>query len=220
MPAPSRPILHGYFRSSASFRVRIALNIKDIAYDQITYQLRRGEHRAPEYLRLNPQGLVPTLQIGDLFLTESLAIIEYLDEVFPQPSLLPSSPAERARVRALAQLIACDIHPVNNLRVLQYLRDPLGQSEERVRTWYNKWISDGFAALEARLSLERHSGTFLHGDTPTIADVALIPQVTNAANYQLDMSPYPTIERVFTAAMSLTAFAAAEPSNQPDAQVL
>lgn len=219
IPAP-RPILHGYFRSSATFRVRIALNLKRIPYEQVTYQLRKDEHRARGYLRLNPQGLVPTLQINGLVLSESLAIVEYLEETYPAPPLLPGRPDERARIRSIAQLIACDIHPLNNLRVLKYLRDPLHVREEDVKKWYNTWIGEGFRALEARLVEDDASGTFLHGDTPTLADIALIPQVVNAATYQLDMSHYPTIQRVFEAAMSLSEFAAAHPARQPDAQAL
>src|ERR1700677_2269911 len=172
-----RRVLHGYFRSSASFRVRIALNLKGLPFEQITYRLRRGEQRSAAFLTVNPQGLVPALEIDGLVLTESLAIVEYLDEAYPDPPLLPASPAERARVRSLAQIIACDIHPINNLRVLGYLRDQVRLSEDATRAWYNHWLGEGFWALESRLSSEGGSGAFAHADAPTLADVALIPQV-------------------------------------------
>jgi maleylacetoacetate isomerase len=212
-----RRVLHGYFRSSASFRVRIALNLKGLPFEQITYRLRRGEQRSAAFLAMNPQGLVPALEIDGLVLTESLAILEYLEEAHPTPPLLPASPAERARVRSLAQIVACDIHPINNLRVLGYLRDPCGLSEDAIRAWYNHWLKEGFSALESRLSSERSSGAFVHGDTPTLADVALIPQIVNAATYELDMSPYPIIQRIFASAMALPAFYSAQPGQQPDA---
>jgi maleylacetoacetate isomerase len=212
-----RRVLHGYFRSSASFRVRIALNLKGLPFEQITYKLRRGEQRSAAFLAMNPQGLVPALEIDGLVLTESLAILEYLEETHPEPPLLPASPAERARVRSLAQIVACDIHPINNLRVLGYLRSPCGLSEDAIRVWYNHWLKEGFSALESRLSSERSSGGFVHGDTPTLADVALIPQVVNAATYELDMSRYPIIQRIFASAMALPAFSSAQPGDQPDA---
>lgn len=211
-------ILHGYYRSSASFRVRIALNLKQIAYEQVAHHLRRNEQRAPAFLDMNPQGFVPALETGDTVITQSLAIIEYLDEIHPQPALLPPDPADRAHVRSLAQIVACDIHPVDNLRVLRYLRDPLGQDEDTVKAWYNHWIAEGFAALEARLEADPRTGQFAFGDAPTLADVCLVPQVVNAGNYSLDLTPYPTIRRVFDACMALDAFAAAHPSRQPDAE--
>ena len=216
----AKPVLHGYFRSSASFRVRIALNLKGLPFDQVTYRLRRGEQRAPTFLAFNPQGLVPALEIDGLVLTESLAMIEYLDEKYPEPPLLPESPRERARVRSLAQLIACDVHPINNLRVLKYLRERLHVTEDGIRSWYNHWLVQGFRALETRIVSEGLSGSFLHGDSPTMADAALIPQVVNAATYQLDMSPYPTVGRIFAAAMRFPAFSAAQPARQPDADVV
>jgi maleylpyruvate isomerase len=213
-------VLHGYFRSSAAFRVRIALNLKGLPFEQITYRLRRGEQRSPAYLALNPQGLVPALEIDGLVLTESLAVIEYLEEAYPEPPLLPAALADRARVRSLAQLIACDIHPLNNLRVLGYLRTQCGLAEDAIRAWYNHWLNEGFAALERRLSAESASGAFVHADSPSLADVALVPQVVNAATYQLDMSPFPIIHRIFTSAMALPAFAGALPERQPDAGVV
>ncbi len=210
--------LHGYFRSSASFRVRIALNLKGIAFEQQTHHLRRGEQQAPAFLALNPQGFVPALEDGGSVLTQSLAIIEYLDEIQPNPPLLPATPLARARVRALAQIVACDIHPIDNLRVLRYLRQPLGHDEATVQAWYNHWIAEGFAALEAMLAASAETGRFCHGDTPGLADICLVPQVVNAANFKLDMAPYPTIQRIFEAAMALPAFARAVPANQPDAE--
>ncbi len=210
--------LHGYFRSSASFRVRIALNLKGIAFEQQTHHLRRGEQRAPAFLALNPQGFVPALEDGGAVLTQSLAIIEYLDETVPNPPLLPATPLARARVRALAQIVACDIHPIDNLRVLRYLRQPLGHDEATVQAWYNHWIAEGFTALETTLAASAETGRFCHGDTPGLADICLVPQVVNAANFKLDMAPYPTVQRIFTAAMALPAFARALPANQPDAE--
>ena len=210
--------LHGYYRSSASFRVRIELNLKGVAFEQQTHHLRRGEQRAPVFLALNPQGFVPALEDGGAVLTQSLAIIEYLDETLPDPLLLPATPLARARVRALAQIVACDIHPIDNLRVLRYLRQPLGHDEATVQTWYNHWIAEGFAALEAMLAASPETGRFCHGDAPGLADICLVPQVVNAANFKLDMAPYPTVRRVFDAAMALPAFARALPTNQPDAE--
>ena len=210
--------LHGYYRSSASFRVRIALNLKGVAFEQQTHHLRRGEQRAPAFLALNPQGFVPALEDGGAVLTQSLAIIEYLDETLPDPPLLPATPLARARVRALAQIVACDIHPIDNLRVLRYLRQPLGHDEATVQTWYNHWIAEGFAALEAMLAASAETGRLCHGDAPGLADICLVPQVVNAANFKLDMAPYPTVRRVFDAAMALPAFARALPANQPDAE--
>ena len=184
--------LHGYFRSSASFRVRIALNLKGIPYDSIPHHLRKNEQRAPEYLALNPQGLVPALEIDGHVLVQSLAIVEYLDETVPYPRLLPEDAAGRARVRALAQVVACDVHPIDNLRVLRYLRNEMKQDEAAVQTWYNHWIAEGFRALEPMLRDGRETGVFCHGDAPGLADICLFPQVVNSQNYKLDLSPFPT----------------------------
>jgi maleylacetoacetate isomerase len=210
--------LHGYFRSSAAFRVRIALNLKGVPYQNASRHLRRNEHRAPDYLALNPQGLVPTLEIDGRTLVQSLAIIEYLDETIPESSLLPADPAGRARVRAIAQAVACDIHPLGNLRVLRYLRHQCHQDQASVQSWYNHWIAEGFGGLEPMLRDGHETGTFCHGDTPSLADICLMPQVVNAQTYKLDLSPYPTIRRVFDAAMKLPAFERALPENQPDAE--
>jgi maleylacetoacetate isomerase len=208
--------LYGYFRSSAAFRVRIALNLKGLSYDQVPIHLRRNDQAKPEYRGVNPQGLVPALEIDGDTLIQSLAIIEYLDETHPQPALLPAEPADRARVRALAEIVACDIHPINNLRVLRYLMHSCGQSESDLGAWYNHWIDAGFQAMEALLVGDPRTGRFCHGDRPGLGDIALVPQVVNAERYKLDMSPYPTIARIFAACMKLPAFQAAHPDNQPD----
>ena len=210
--------LHGYYRSSASFRVRIALNLKGIDYESVTHHLRRNEQRAPDYLALNPQGLVPVLDDDDDVLIQSLAIIEYLEETHPNPPFLPGHPGDRARVRGLAQLIACDIHPIDNLRVLRYLRNPLGHDEAAVQAWYNHWIAEGFAAFEALIAEDDRTGAFCHGDEPGLADICLVPQVVNSQNYTLDLTPYPTIRRIYDRCMALEPFQRAHPKAQPDAE--
>jgi maleylacetoacetate isomerase len=166
--------LYGFFRSSAAFRVRIALNLKGLAYDSVSIHLRRNDQAKPDYQRVNPQGLVPALEMDGQTLIQSLAIIEYLDEVHPDPPLLPQTPGERARVRALADIVACDIHPINNLRVLRYLTHLFGRSESDIAVWYNHWIDAGFQALEALLARDAHTGIFCHGDRPGLADIALV----------------------------------------------
>jgi maleylacetoacetate isomerase len=210
-------VLHGYYRSSAAFRVRIALALKGVEARHAQHHLRRGEQRAPEYLAVNPQGLVPALEVDGVVLTQSLAIIEYLDETVPGTPLLPGDALGRARVRSLAQTVACDIHPIDNLRVLNYLRGELGQGEEAVQRWFNHWIARGFDAIEQRLA-EPHTGRFMHGDTPTMADICLVPQVVNAGNFKLDLGPYPRIRNIFDEAMALSAFADAAPARQADAE--
>ena len=210
--------LHGYFRSSASFRVRIALNLKGIDYESVTHHLRRNEQRAPDYLALNPQGLVPVLDDDDDVLIQSLAIIEYLEETHPNPPFLPGHPGDRARVRGLAQLVAGDIHPIDNLRVLRYLRNPLGHDEAAVQAWYNHWIAEGFAAFEALIAEDDRTGAFCHGDEPGLADICLVPQVVNSQNYTLDLTPYPTIRRIYDRCMALEPFQRAHPKAQPDAE--
>jgi maleylacetoacetate isomerase len=210
--------LHGYFRSSASFRVRIALNLKQIDYTAVAHHLRRNEQRAPAYLALNPQGFVPVLDDEGDVLTQSMAIIEYLDETQPNPPFLPGHPGDRARVRALAQLVACDIHPLNNLRVLRYLRDVFGRDEPAIAGWYNHWIADGFAAFEALVADDDRTGRFCHGDAPGLADICLAPQIVNSQNYALDLGPYPTLRRIFEACMEMDAFQRAHPKRQPDAE--
>jgi maleylacetoacetate isomerase len=211
--------LYTYFRSSAAFRVRIALNLKGIAYEPSFVHLPKGEHRQPEYAELNPQALVPTLALDNgTRLTQSLAIIEYLDETYPQQPLIPKDSLGRGRVRSLALLVACEIHPLNNLRTLQYLRRQLGQDEQGIKTWYSHWIDDGLAKLEAELAASKATGKFCHGDTPSMADCCLVPQVFNAKRYDCDLGPYATTMRVFEACMKLDAFDRAQPSKQPDAE--
>lgn len=206
--------LHNYALSSASYRVRIALNLKGLDYDYLSYHLRRGEQRGEAFLRLNPQGLTPALELDDgAVLTQSMAIIEYLDEAYPEPPLLPKGLLGRARVRALAQIVACDIHPVNNLRVLKYLETPLGHDQETRDGWYRHWVAVGFTGLEAELADSPLTGRFCHGDAPTLADVCLAPQVFNAERFKVCMTHFPTIARVAAACRALPAFAAAAPEN-------
>ncbi len=208
--------LYDYFRSSAAYRVRIALNIKGLSYTQIPVNLVKGEQSESENLNRNPQGLVPTLVVDDgAKLTQSLAICEFLNETYPQPALLPDEPLARARVRAMAQLVACDIHPVNNLRILNYLTQTLDINEEEKLTWYRHWIAAGFSALEALLQ-EDQTGQFCHGDTPSLADVCLIPQVYNARRFELDLQPYPEIHRIEKACLEMPAFDRTRPELQAD----
>ncbi|MGE5737949.1 MAG: maleylacetoacetate isomerase, partial [Betaproteobacteria bacterium] len=212
--------LYDYFRSSAAYRVRIALNLKGLAPDERTLvHLRMGNQRAQDYLALNPQGLVPALALDDgHVLTQSLAIIEYLDETHPAPPLLPAEPAARARVRAIALAIACEIHPLNNLRVLNYLIGTLGVSREQKDGWYKYWVDVGFEALERKLAHEKETARFCHGDAPTLADICLVPQIANARRFNIDLSPYPTLTGIEAACLALPAFAAAAPERQPDAE--
>jgi maleylacetoacetate isomerase len=211
--------LYGFFRSSAAFRTRIALNLKGLAYDQAAIHLRKNEQFADAYRALNPQQLVPTLEDKGELLTQSLAIIEYLEETHPQPPLLPRDPLGRARVRAIANAIACDIHPIDNLRVLRYLAKPLGQDEKAVETWFNHWIRVGFEGIEHMLAQDGKAGAFCHGDSPTIADICLVPQVFNAQRYpSFDFAPFPTLMRIFANCMNVPAFDQARPEKQPDAE--
>lgn len=207
--------LYGFSRSSAAFRVRIAVNLKGLECEHISISLPAGEQFGEEYRTINPQARVPTLVDGETVLFQSMAILEYLDETHPDPPFLPVDPAGRARVRGLADTIACDIHPLNNLAALKFLGERLGQDREAVDvTWYHHWIHQGFAALEAQLNGD---GRFCHGDAPGLADICLVPQVFNAQRYKVDLSPYPALMRVFDSCMDLEAFAAAQPSRQPDA---
>ncbi len=210
--------LYGFFRSSATFRVRIALNLKGLSYERASVDLAQGAHRTPEYEAINPQQAVPALVDGDKTLTQSLAIIEYLEETHPQPPLLPAAPAQRARVRAMAQLIACDIHPLNNLRVMLYLKDVLSVHKPVRDAWGRHWVMRGFQPLETMLSSSRETRSFCQGDAPTLADVCLVPQVFNARRYDVDLGPYPTLMRIFDECMHLPAFELAQPSKQPDAE--
>ncbi len=211
--------LIGYFRSSAAFRVRIALNLKGIKVEHASRHLRKGEQSAPDYAAINPQKLVPALVLDDgAVLTQSLAIIEYLEETHPEPALLPKDPVGRARVRALSLIVSADIHPIQNLRVMGYLREKFGQTEESAFAWSRHWIETGFDAYEATLSRDPGTGTFSHGNAPTMADMCLVPQVFNAARFKVDMKRYPTIQRIYEACMKHPAFDAAQPSKQPDAE--
>jgi len=210
--------LYDYFRSSAAYRVRIALNLKGLDAQREFVHLVKGQQRAETYLAVNRQGLVPALVTDDnVVLTQSLAIIEWLDEVHRVPPLLPMGVFERARVRAIAMAIACDIHPLNNLRVLNYLTGTLGVAEEQKNGWYRYWVDVGFEALEQQLAGDALTGEFCHGDSPTLADVCLVPQVANARRYKIDLAPYPTIVRIDARCRELPAFAAAAPEKQPDA---
>jgi maleylpyruvate isomerase len=215
----NRPVLHSYFRSSTSVRLRVALNLKGIGYDYVAHHLRKGEQRSPTYLALNPQGLVPSLVLADgTVLTQSLAIIEYLDEVFSEPPLLPAEPTARARVRALAYAIACEIHPINNLRVLDHLRSQFGADDAAVGEWFRHWVAETYAPVERMLAGSDQTGRFCHGDRPGLADVCLYAQTINNRRFGVEMAPYPTIERICEACTELPAFAKAAPERQPDAE--
>lgn len=210
--------LHNYFRSSTSFRVRIALNLKGLDYDYVGYKLIDAEQRGDAYLALNRQGLVPALELPDgRVLTQSLAIIEYLDAVYPDPALLPVDPFVAATVRAWAYRIACDIHPINNLRVLQYLRREFGADDAAVAAWFRHWAAIEFANLEADLAARSEALPFCFGAAPGLADLCLIPQVANGARFDFDMRPYPLIQAIYDRAMQIPAVAKAAPPHQPDA---
>lgn len=211
----SAPVLHGYWRSGTSYRVRIALNLKGLAHDQATLDLRTGAQREDAYRALNPQGLVPALETDGTVLTQSPAILEWLDERYPDPRLLPEGAEDRAVVRAMAALIACDIHPLNNLRVLDALRADFGADGPAVNRWIARWIGDGFAALEVMIA--RHGRGFAWGDAPTIADCCLVPQIYSAERFGVDLSPYPALVAAGERARAHPAFAAAHPDRQPDA---
>lgn len=204
-----QPLLYDYYRSSAAYRVRIALNLKGVAYERAAVNLLEGEQKEEAYRATNPQGLVPTLDIDGLRLTQSLAIIDYLDATRPEPPLLPSDPADRAHVLALAMIVAADIHPLNNLRVLKYLSGPLGQEEAVRNEWIANWVRQGFQALEA-LAAPR-AGSFLFGDAPGLADICLVPQMFNARRFKVPLDDFPLLERVDERARAHDAFAAAHP---------
>jgi maleylpyruvate isomerase len=211
--------LYTYFRSSAAYRVRIALNVKGLEYESLPRHLTRdgGEHRQRDYLELNPQGLIPLLIDADATIAQSLAIIEYLEETHPEPPLLPRAPLARARVRSLALVIACDVHPLNNLRVLDYLRTPLGHDAAAVSEWYRHWVARGLGALEAEAARVDSDGRHLVGSQVTIADVCLVPQMYNARRFDCDLTPYSRLKQITAHLERLPAFAKAAPEAQPDA---
>ena len=215
---PADLALYTYFRSSAAFRVSIALNLKGLKPEMHFVHLRKGEQHNEVYRRVNPLGLVPALVSDGDVIGQSLAIMEYLDEIAPEPPLMPKNAKAKARVRQIALGVACDIHPIANLRVLQYLKNKLGAGEEALLEWQQHWISAGFAALERLLVNDPATGKFCHGDSPTIADICLIPQITNARRMTLDLKPYPTLLRIEEAAYQMPAFVDARPENQPDAE--
>lgn len=209
--------LYGYWRSSAAYRVRIALNLKGLEARHHHVNLRRGEQRDEAYRALNPFGRVPTMVEDGTAFTQSLAILEYLEESYPEPPLLPSGAVQRARVRALADVVACDMHPINNLSILKYLENELKIGKDQKLGWYRHWVHEGFAALEAMLVDDPYTGRFCHGDAPTLADVCLVPQVYNARRFDCDLTAYPTIRRIDTACAELEAFQRAAPEAQEDA---
>lgn len=214
-------ILYSYWRSSAAYRVRIGLNLKGLAHEIVPVHLVQdgGQQHSADYRAVNPQALVPALCHGQRRMVQSLAILEYLDEVWPQPALLPATARERQRTRALAMLVACDVHPLNNLRVLQYFEREWSVPQPEREAWVRHWIEDGFRAAEALLAEHPSTGDFCEGETPTLADCCLIPQVYNARRFGVDMRPFPTIARIDAACLALPAFDAARPENQPDAPV-
>ncbi|MEJ7935370.1 maleylacetoacetate isomerase [Sphingobium sp. AN558] len=211
----SVPVLHGYWRSSAVYRVRIALGLKAVAFDQVAHDLLAGEQRDPAYRAIAPHGLVPALEVDGAVLIESPAILEWIDQRWPAPSLLPADPLAAATVRAMAALIACDIHPINNLRVLKALKHDLHATGEQIEAWTHRWIGEGFAALDSMI--EAHGGTHAFGDGVTLADCYLVPQLYNARRSGLDLSPYPHLVEAGEAAERLPAVAAAHPDRQPGA---
>jgi maleylpyruvate isomerase len=212
--------LYSYFRSSAAYRVRIALNLKGLSYETVPVHLLRdgGEHLRPDYRALNPDAILPTFIDGDEVMNQSLAIIEYLDETYREPPLLPGSAADRAFIRSIALQGACEIHPLDNLRVLRYLKHELGVADDAKNAWYRHWVESGFASLETRLAGDARVGTFCFGDTPTLADLCLVPQMSNARRFNIDVSRYPTIVRIVDHAEQLDAFQRAAPAQQPDAE--
>jgi maleylacetoacetate isomerase len=208
--------LHSYHRSSAAYRVRIALNLKGVEHHIVPVNLLQSEQKSEQYLAMNPQGLVPALELEDgTVLAQSIAILEWLEECFPEPALLPADTTLRARVRSLVNNIACDIHPLNNLAILNYLKDSLGADPQQVKDWYAQWVHRGFRAVEA--TLVEHAGAFCFGDSATLADCCLVPQVYNARRFDVPMVHYPTIMRVADACNTVEAFALARPEQQPDA---
>jgi len=210
--------LHTFWRSSAAYRARIALNLKGIEYQSVSHHLRDGEQRKADYLGLNPQGLVPTIEAGNIVIAQSVAIIEYLEELYPSPPLLPKDPLARAHVRSMALNVACDIHPLNNLRVLNFLRDGMQLDKDAVDRWYRHWIAEGFHGLEVLAMRHTSDGKHCFGSEVTMADVFLVPQVYNARRFKCDVTPYPTLVAISAFLETLPPFAAARPEVQPDAE--
>ena len=210
--------LYSYYRSSAAYRVRIALALKGLDYEYVSVHIGKGQQFEAEFAAINSQGLVPVLDDGGSLIYQSLAIIQYLDETHPEPRIIPTDPVERNRVRSLALIIACEIHPLNNLRVLRYLTHTLKVTEEQKTAWYHHWVITGFEALEARLANDPRTGRYCHGDTPGFADISLVPQVANARRFAVDLTPFPTIVRIDAACNELEAFRKAAPQVQPDAE--
>lgn len=210
----SDPVLHGYWRSGAAYRVRIALGLKGIAFRQVTHDLRTGAQKDPAYRRLAPQGLVPAIEADGMTLTQSPAILEWIEERWPAPPLLPEDREGRAAVRAMAAVIGCDVHPLGNLRVLQKLRSDFGASESQVKGWIAHWIAEGFAALEVLVG--RHGSGFCHGDRPGLADCYLVPQLYSAERFSVDLTPYPKLQAIGARMARLPVVAAAHPARQPD----
>lgn len=209
--------MYGFFRSGTSHRTRIVLNLKQVDYQLIPVSLMKNEHKQDDFKQINPQGFVPVLQTEDQQLIQSPAIIEWLEEHYPEPALLPKDEPARAQVRAIAALVGCDIHPINNKRILDYLRNVLKLDDAQVNAWCQNWIDEGFSALEKMLVEDTTRGDFCVGHAPTIADAYLIPQVDSSKRFKVDMTQYPTIQKIYDACMALPAFQAAAPANQPDA---
>lgn len=210
--------LYTYYRSSAAYRTRIALNLKGLPYEAVSVHLRKDEQSATDYMSKNPQGLIPLLEDGPHAISQSMAIIEYLEEMHPTPPLLPKAPADRAHVRAIAQVVACDIHPLNNLRVLKYLKAELGQPQDKIDIWYRHWISSGFKALENMVRPAASGPAFCYGETITMADVCLVPQMYNARRLETDLTPFPKLLAIETELLKHPAVAAAAPEAQFDAE--
>jgi maleylacetoacetate isomerase len=210
--------LYTFWRSSAAFRARIAINLKGLHPEQVAVHLRKHQQSAPDYLALNPQGLVPALEVDGRVIAQSLAIIEYLDEAWPEPPLLPRGLLDRALVRSMAYNIACDLHPLNNLRILQYLKQPLGHSQATIDEWYRHWVQVCFDGLERQARAHSGDGRHVYGASVTLADVCLVPQVYNARRFNCDLAAYPTLTGICAALNQLPAFAAAAPERQPDAE--
>ena len=215
----NKPILYNYFRSSTSVRVRIALNLKGIDYKYAALHLRKGEHQTTEYLKINPYGLLPTIEFpSGIILNQSLAILEYLDEIYPTPSIFPVNALEKAKVRSMAYAIAIDIHPLNNLHVLNYLKDDLALDDLGVKNWFSKWVHKAFLPFESVLQKDKDTGSYCFGNTPTVVDICLFAQVVNNARFEVNMTKYPKINSIYQTCLSNKAFYEALPKNQPDAE--